>query len=61
MQAHQLQGIEPDGSKAPGFALAGELLLGLEVQEVLAEFFGRDCVGGFVEELAEFEAAGSIT
>ena len=61
MQAHQLQGIEPDGSKAPGFALASELVLSLEVQEVLAKFFGRDQVGGFAVEVAEFEDAGPIT
>ena len=41
--------------------MPGDLLLNLEVQEVLAKFFGRDQVGGFVEELAEFEDAGPIT
>ena len=41
--------------------MPGELLLDFEVQEVLAEFFGSDQVGGFGVELTEFEDAGPVT
>ena len=40
--------------------LAGHLLLGLEMEEVLAEFFGRDALGRLGEELAELADAGPV-
>ena len=52
---------ELDRAEGLGGGLSGDLLLNLEVQEVLAEFLGRDQVGGFAVELAEFEDAGPIT
>ena len=52
---------ELDRAESLSGSLPGELLLGLEMEEVLAELFGRDQVGRFVEELAEFEDAGPVT
>ena len=49
-----------DGAEGLGGGWPGELLLDLEVQEVLAEFFGRDQVGGLGVKLAEFEDAGPV-
>ena len=40
--------------------MAGEFLLGLEVNEVLTEFFGGDRFGRFVEELAELADTGPV-
>lgn len=58
-----LEGFLPeefDGAEGLGGGLAGDLLDGLEVKEVLAELLGRDLIGGLGEEVAELTDAGVI-
>ena len=55
-----MEGLFPedfDGAQGLGRGLAGDLLPGLEVKEVLAKFLGGDEFGGFVEVIAEFADA----
>ena len=51
---------EFDGAESLGGSLAGDLLDGLEVDEVLAELLGRDLVGGEVEMFAELTDTGEV-
>ena len=51
---------EFDGAEGLGGSLAGDFLLALEVNEVLAEFFGRDEAGRFGIELTELAEAGEV-
>jgi hypothetical protein len=51
---------ELDGANGLGGSLAGEFLLGFEIKEVLAEFFGGDQVGRFAVKLAEFAEASPV-
>jgi hypothetical protein len=51
---------ELDGANGLGGSLAGEFLLGFEIEEVLAEFFGRDQVRRFAVKLAEFAEASPV-
>jgi hypothetical protein len=48
---------ELDGADGLSGSLAGQFLLGFEIEEVLAEFFGSDQVGRFAVKLAEFANA----
>ena len=52
---------ELDGAKGLGGSLTGDLLDGLEMNEVLAELFGTDLIGGAVEELTELADAGVVS
>jgi len=52
---------EFDGAERLGGSLAGDLLDGLEMDEVLAELLGGDLVGGNVEMLAELADAGEVS
>jgi len=59
-----LEGFLPeelDGAEGLGGGLAGKTALGLEVEEVLAEFLGRDEVRRFGVVLAELAEAGPVT
>ena len=51
---------ELEGANDLGGSLAGELLLGLEMNAILAELLGRDEVGGFAIELAQLADAGEV-
>jgi len=58
-----LEGFLPeelDGAEGLGGGLAGELPNRLEVQEVVAEIFRRELVGGAVEMLAQLADAGPV-
>jgi hypothetical protein len=58
-----LEGFFPeelDGADRLGGRLAGEAAFGLEVKEVLAEFLGRDEVGGLGVMLTELADAGPV-
>ena len=50
-----------DGADGLGGGLAGEVALGLEVNEVLAEILGTELIGGTVEVLAQLADTGPIT
>ena len=59
-----LEGFLPeelDGAEGLGGGLAGKTALGLEVEEVLAEFLGRDEVGGLGVVLSELAYASPVT
>ena len=69
--ASQLQFVRPgaaegffpeqfEGADGLGAGLAGDLFMGLEVDAILAEVFGREQVGGFAVELADLAHAGVI-
>ena len=63
VRPHAVEGLFPeefDGADGLGGRLAGDLLLGLEMNAILAEVFGREQVGGFAVELAELADAGKI-
>lgn len=49
-----------DGAQGLGGGLTGDFFVALEVNEVLAEFFGGDQVGGFAVELRELADAGEV-
>ena len=51
---------ELDGANGLGAGLAGDFLVGLEVNAVLANVFGGEQVGGLVVELADLAKAGEI-
>lgn len=51
---------EFDGAQRLGGGLAGDFLTALEVDEVLAEFLGRDEIGRFGIELGELTKAGKV-
>jgi hypothetical protein len=51
---------ELDGADGLGGGLAGDLFLALEEDEVLAELFGGDLLGGFGEVLGELADAGPV-
>jgi hypothetical protein len=58
-----LEGFLPkefDGADRLGGGLTGEAALGFEVEEVLAEFLGRDQVGRLIEVLTELTDAGPV-
>ena len=50
-----------DGAERLRGGLTGDLLDGLEMEEVLAELFGADLIGGAVEELTELADAGVVS
>lgn len=55
-----LEGLLPedfDGADGLGGGLAGDLLFGFEMDAILADFLGRDEIGGFLVELAELAQA----
>ncbi len=51
---------ELEGAQSLGGGLAGELLGGLEMEEILAEIFGREEVGGPIEVFAQLADAGPV-
>lgn len=58
-----LEGFLPeelDGAKGLGGGLAGNLLDGLEMEEVLAELLGADLIGRGVEVFAQLTNAGKV-
>jgi len=58
-----VQGFLPedlDGADGLGAGLAGDLLVDLEMNAILAEVLGREQVRGFAEKLAELADAGVI-
>ena len=69
--ANQLQFMRPgavkgffpeqlEGADGLGAGLAGDLFMGLEMDAILAQVFGRKQVGGFVVKLADLADAGVI-
>jgi hypothetical protein len=52
---------EFDGAERLGGSLTGDLLDGLEMDEVLAELLGADLIGGGGEELTELADAGVVS
>jgi len=57
------QGFLPeefDGAEGLGGGLAGDLLDGFEMNEVLAELLGRDLIGGLGEELTKLPDTGEV-
>jgi hypothetical protein len=59
-----LEGLFPeelDGAQGLGGGLPGDLLLGLEMEEVLAQVLGGDELGGLLEMIAEFADAVPVT
>jgi hypothetical protein len=63
MRPGAVQGFFPeelDGADGLGAGLTGDLLVGLEVDAVLADILGREQVGGFAVELAELAETGVI-
>lgn len=50
-----------DGADGLSGSLAGDFLVNLEVEEVLAQFFGGDPLRGLAVELREFADAGPVT
>jgi len=52
---------ELDGAEGLGGGLAGDLLDGLEMEEVLAELFGANLVGRSVEVFAQLTNAGEVS
>jgi hypothetical protein len=50
-----------DGTDGLGGAGTGEVPLGLEVEEVLAQFLGAGLFGGFVEVLTQLADAGQVS
>ena len=59
--AEGLLSEELDGAQRLGGALAGEVPLSLQIDEVLAQFLGADQVGRTVEVLGELTHAGPVT
>jgi len=58
-----LEGFLPkefDGADGLSGSLAGDLLLGLEMDAILADFLGRDQFRGFIVELTELAEAGGV-
>jgi hypothetical protein len=51
---------ELDGADGLGAGLAGDLLVGLEVNAILADLLGADQVGRFAVKLAELAQAGVV-
>ena len=51
---------ELEGADDLGGGLAGDLLVGLEVDAILAELLGGDEIGGFAVELAQLAQAGEV-
>jgi hypothetical protein len=51
---------ELDGADGLGAGLAGDLLVGLEMDAVLAQVLGRKKIGGLAEELTELAQTGKI-
>ena len=49
-----------DGADGLGAGLAGDLLVGFEMDAILADVLGREQVGGFAVELAQLADAGEI-
>jgi len=49
-----------EGTDDLGAGLAGDLLVGLEMDAILAELLSGDLVGGFAVELAELADTGVI-
>ena len=69
--ARQLQFVRPDaiesffpeefyGADGLRARLAGDLLVGLEMDAILADVLGREQIGGFAVKLAELPDAGVI-
>jgi hypothetical protein len=52
---------EFDGADGLGAGLAGDFLVALEMDAILADVFGREPVGGFVIELTELADAGVVS
>ena len=52
---------ELDGANGLGAGLAGDLLDGLEMNEILAQFLRGDLIGGLAQELAELTNAGVVS
>ena len=58
-----MEGFFPEqleGADGLGAGLAGDLFMGLEMDAILAQVFGRKQVGGFVVKLADLADAGVI-
>ncbi len=58
-----LEGFFPEeleGAEGLGAGLAGDLFVGLEMDAILADVFGREPVGGWAVELTELAEAGVI-
>ena len=51
---------ELEGANGLGGGLAGDLFLALEEDEVLAELFGGDVLGGFIEMFGELADTGPV-
>ncbi len=59
-----VEGLFPEqfeGADGLGAGLAGDLLVGLEMDAILADIFGREEVGGLAVKLAELAHAGVIS
>jgi len=58
------EGFSPeqfDGADGLSAGLAGDLLVGLEMNAILADLFSRDQLGRFAMELAELADAGMVS
>ena len=63
MRPEAAQGFFPedfDGTDGLGAGLAGDLLVGLEMDAILADVFGGEQLGGFAAELPELADAGVV-
>ena len=64
MRPDTVEGFFPeqfDGADGLGAGLAGDLLVALEMDAILADVFGREQVGGFAVELTELADAGVVS
>ena len=49
-----------EGADGLGAGLTGDLLVGFEMDAILAELFGGDQIGGFAVELTELADTGVV-